>query len=111
MADQTKLIKRPQLDVEKLKQELPTMNDFLNQKYGKLGSVTRENFNAEALAYYYGELIKEKRKEKKWTQQDLADKIGKERSYIAKIEQGKTDLQVSNFIQIISALGLKLQIV
>lgn len=111
MADQTKLIKRPQLDVEKLKQELPTMNDFLNQKYGKLGSATRENFNAEALAYYYGELIKEKRKEKKWTQQDLADKIGKERSYIAKIEQGKTDLQVSNFIQIISALGLKLQIV
>ena len=111
MADQTKLIKRPQLDVEKLKQELPTMNDFLNQKYGKLGSATRENFNAEALAYYYGELIKEKRKEKKWTQQDLADKIGKERSYIAKIEQGKTDLQVSNFIQIISAFGLKLQIV
>lgn len=111
MADQTKLIKRPQLDVEKLNQELPTMNDFLNQKYGKLGSATRENFNAEALAYYYGELIKKKRKEKKWTQQDLADKIGKERSYIAKIEQGKTDLQVSNFIQIISALGLKLQIV
>lgn len=111
MADQTKLIKRPQLDVEKLKQELPTMNDFLNKKYGKLGSATRENFNAEALAHYYGELIKEKRKEKKWTQQDLADKIGKERSYIAKIEQGKTDLQVSNFIQIISALGLKLQIV
>ena len=65
---------------------------------------------AKALSYYYGELIKEKRKEKHLTQQQLADQIGKERAYIAKIEQGKTDLQLSNFMQIINALGLSLKI-
>ena len=53
---------------------------------------------------------KEKRKEKHLTQQQLADQIGKERAYIAKIEQGKTDLQLSNFMQIINALGLSLKI-
>ncbi|MBF6610862.1 MAG: helix-turn-helix transcriptional regulator [Chryseobacterium sp.] len=43
--------------------------------------------------------------------QELADKIGKERAYIAKIAQGKTDLQISNFTQIINALGLKIQLI
>ena len=101
---------RPKINLEKLKNR-PTMNDYLNETYGEVGTLTREEFSAKALAYYYGELIKETRKEQKITQQELADKIGKERAYIAKIEQGKTDLQISNFVQIINALGKTLQIV
>ncbi|TDX82766.1 helix-turn-helix domain-containing protein [Epilithonimonas xixisoli] len=101
---------RPKLDIEKIKRELPTANDYLTEKYGKHGTPEREAFSAKALAYYYGELIKETRKEQKLTQQELADKIGKERAYIAKIEQGKTDLQISNFTQIINALGLSLKV-
>ena len=101
---------RPKLDIEKIKTELPTANDYLAEKYGKHGTPEREAFSAKAIAYYYGELIKETRKEQKLTQQELAEKIGKERAYIAKIEQGKTDLQISNFVQIINALGLSLKV-
>ena len=101
---------RPKLDLERIKRELPTANDYIDNQYGKQGTPEREEFNAKALSYYYGELIKEKRKEKHLTQQQLADQIGKERAYIAKIEQGKTDLQLSNFTKIINALGLSLQI-
>lgn len=101
---------RPKLDLERIKKELPTMNDYIDNQHGKQGTPEREEFNAKALSYYYGELIKEKRKEKHFTQQQLADQIGKERAYIAKIEQGKTDLQISNFVQIINALGLTLQV-
>jgi HTH-type transcriptional regulator / antitoxin HipB len=101
---------RTKLNWEKIKQ-LPTMNDYLDEKYGKVGTLERAEFSAKANAFYYGELIKEKRKEKHLTQQELADQIGKERAYIAKIEQGKTDMQISNFTQIINALGLSLQIV
>jgi ribosome-binding protein aMBF1 (putative translation factor) len=101
---------RPKLDLEKIKKELPTMNDYLDANYGKIGTPEREEFSKNATAFYYGELIKETRKEKHLTQQQLADKIGKERAYIAKIEQGKTDMQISNFVQIINALGLTLQI-
>ena len=101
---------RPKLDIEKIKRELPTANDYLAEKYGKHGTPEREAFSAKAIAYYYGELIKETRKEQKLTQQELAEKIGKERAYIAKIEQGKTDLQISNFVQIINALGLSLKV-
>lgn len=101
---------RPKLDLERIKKELPTMNDYIDDKYGKQGTPEREEFSKDALSFYYGELIKEKRKEKHLTQQQLANQIGKERAYIAKIEQGKTDLQISNFVQIINALGLTLQV-
>lgn len=101
---------RAKLDWSKIEQ-LPTANDELDAKYGKAGTPERAEFNAKANAYYYGELIKEKRKEKHLTQQELANQIGKERAYIAKIEQGKTDMQISNFTQIINALGLSLQVV
>ncbi len=103
-------MERPKLDLEKIKRELPTANDYLDKKYGKQGTPEREELSKNALAFYYGELIKEKHKEKHLTQQQLADQIGKERAYIAKIEQGKTDLQLSNFVQIINALGMSLQL-
>jgi HTH-type transcriptional regulator/antitoxin HipB len=104
-------MERLKINPEKLKKETHSANDYLDNKFGEIGTPERTEFSAKALSFYYGELIKETRKEKKLTQQDLADKIGKERSYIAKIEQGKTDLQISNFTQIINALGLKMQFV
>lgn len=102
-------MERIKLNLEKIKQ-LPTANDYLDKKHGKQGTLEREAFNKNAIAFYYGELIKEKRKEKHLTQQELAQQIGKNRAYIARIEQGKTDLQLSNFMQIINALGLSFQI-
>ncbi len=103
-------MERIKINIEKLKKETHSVNDYLDNQYGKTGTPEREAFSKDALAFYYGELIKEKRKEKHLTQQQLADQIGKERSYINRIEQGKTDMQISNFVQIINALGLTLQV-
>jgi len=103
-------MERPKINWEKVKKETHSVNDYLEKKFGKIGTAEREEFSAKALAYYYGELIKETRKEQKLTQENLAQKVGKDRAYIAKIEQGKTDLQISNFVQIINALGLKMQV-
>ena len=103
-------MERIKINFEKLKKETHSVNDYLDANYGKIGTPEREEFSKNASSFYYGELIKETRKEKHLTQQQLADKIGKERAYIAKIEQGKTDMQISNFVQIINALGLTLQI-
>ena len=104
-------MERPTLNLEKIRKELPTVNEQLDAEFGKIGTSTREAFSKDALAFYYGLLIKETRKEQKLTQKQLAEKIGKEREYITKIEQGKTDLQISNLTQIIQALGKSLQIV
>lgn len=101
---------RAKLNIEKIKQELPTANEYLEKQYGKEGTPERDDFNREALAYYYGELIKEKRKEQHLTQEQLAERVGKKRAYISRIEKGETDLQVSNFVIILRALGLSLNI-
>ena len=41
------------------------------------------------------------------TQKQLAERIGKERSYIALLEKGETDMQLSTFLMISEAVGLK----
>lgn len=94
---------------EKLAQ-LKRADEHLDEKYGKIGTETRNEFEAKAQAWYFGEILKEERQKKHITQLELAERIGKERSYIAKVEQGKTDLRLSSFLQIINALNLSLSI-
>ena len=95
-----------QLNPEKVA-KLHSFDDLLDREYGKIGTPSREAFHEKALAYYYGEILKDRRKELKITQQQLAERVGKDRSYIAYIEQGKTDMQLSTFLNITNALGLK----
>ena len=52
-------------------------------------------------------MLKNARKSAGITQQQLADKIGKLREYVAMLEKGETDMQLSTFIMISEALGLK----
>ncbi len=93
-----------------LLEKLPTANNLLNEKYGASGTQTRDDFNAKARAWYYGELLKEKRNEKKITQAELAKRIGKKREYIALLERGETDMQLSTFLSISEALGMRMEL-
>ena len=90
---------------------LKSFDDILNEEVGAVNSPEREEFEARAKAYYYAELLKEQRKQQKMTQQQLADKIGKKREYISNIERGNSDMQLSTFIQIANALGLRFALV
>ncbi|QFQ13737.1 XRE family transcriptional regulator [Pseudoprevotella muciniphila] len=42
------------------------------------------------------------------TQQQLADAVGVKRSYIARVEKGETDVQLSSFLRIAMVLGIQL---
>lgn len=67
---------RPKIDINKLKQ-LPTTEDMFVKEYGAKGSVSRDEFDAKSRAWYYAEVLKNARKSAGITQQQLADKIGK----------------------------------
>jgi DNA-binding XRE family transcriptional regulator len=95
-----------ELNPEKISR-LHNTNELLDRKYGAVGTASRTTFHEKAMKHYYGELLKERRKELKITQKELAERIGIERSYIAYIEQGKTDMQLSTFLNVTDALGLK----
>ena len=45
------------------------------------------------------------------TQKALAEQIGKKREYISALEKGQTDMQLSTFISIVDALGLRFSLV
>ncbi|MDE6514849.1 MAG: helix-turn-helix domain-containing protein [Bacteroidales bacterium] len=97
---------RPKIDLEKIKR-LPTMEDRFTAEYGAKGTVMREEFDAKSRAWYYAEVLKNARKSAGMTQRQLAEKIGKRREYVALIEKGETDMQLSTFIMISEAVGLK----
>lgn len=94
------------IDPHKL-EHLNTANQLLDEKYGELGTLSREQFNEESLAWFYGNMLRERRKELNLTQKQIADKIGREQSYIARVEQGKTDIQLSSFFRIAAVLGIQ----
>ena len=94
--------------IDKKKMEgLMTATELLEGKYGKEGTPSREVFQQKAMAWYYGEILRDRRKEKKITQQQLADVVGVKRSYIARIEKGETDMQLSSFLRIANALNIQ----
>lgn len=97
---------RPKIDMNKLK-ELPTTEDMISKEYGAKGTVSREEFDAKSRAWYYAEILKNARKQAGITQQQLADKIGKKREYVAMLEKGETDMQLSTFLMISEAVGLR----
>ncbi|MDE5801266.1 MAG: helix-turn-helix transcriptional regulator [Paramuribaculum sp.] len=95
------------IDESKLAQ-LPTTNQLLDEKYGAEGTMQRSEFDAKAIAWYYGSLLRDRRRELKLTQREVAEKIGREQTYIARIERGKVDIQLSSFIRIATVLGIQL---
>ncbi len=89
--------------------KLKTANQILDKKYGKIGSKSRAKFSNKAYAFYLSEILKERRKELKLTQEDVAQKVGKKRPYISRVENGE-DVRISNFVQIARVLGLNFEL-
>jgi ribosome-binding protein aMBF1 (putative translation factor) len=83
--------------------------ELIANRYGKEGSAEREKFREEAFSYYFGEIIKNRRKELQMSQESLAEKVGKKRPYISRIENGE-DIRLSNFALVANALGLSIEL-
>ena len=88
-----------------------TINELFDQKYGKEGTGTRDNFKQKAEAYMVAELVKASRKKANLTQEQLAEKLEVTRSYISKIERASSDVRISTLRKIIeTGLGGKLHV-
>ncbi len=79
--------------------------DILKKKYGEKGSPNRDIYETNSLAFRLGVMLKEARREAHITQKELADRIGTKKSYISRIERGKSDIQLSTYHKLIE-IGL-----
>jgi len=82
--------------------------DILAERYGEEGSESREKFREVAYSYYFGEILRNRRKELKMSQEQLAEAVGKKRPYISRIENGE-DVRISNLLLVANALDLSIQ--
>ena len=88
-----------------------TFSQHLDDRYGKAGTEKRIEFEIKAKAFAVGELIKEERKQANLTQAQLAEKIGAKKSFISRIENGHSDIQLSTLYKLIElGLGRKINL-
>lgn len=99
------------MELKEISKNLYSVDEWMDDKYGKVGTPEREEFRREAYAYCVGQIISDARKQEKVTQSELAKMVGTNKSYISKIEHGLIEPGVGLFLRIIDALGLKFDIV
>ncbi len=89
--------------------ETKTFDQHLDERYGKPGSMQRTEFEIKAKAFAIGELIKEERLLAHLTQEQLAEKTGTKKSFISRIENGHSDIQLSTLYKLLEVgLGRKI---
>lgn len=82
--------------------------DKLTDKYiGKKGTVKRESFENELRLDLLGEAIKQARKERNLTQEQLGSLIGVQKAQISKIENSLTDARFETILKVFKALDAK----
>ncbi len=99
-----------EVNLKEIEKDIYDVDAWLDETYGAQGTPEREAFTREAYAYNMGQLLCETRKREKITQSELAKKIGANKSYISKIENGLVEPGIGLFAQIIEALGLRIEI-
>ncbi|HAH56411.1 MAG TPA: transcriptional regulator [Flavobacterium sp.] len=85
-----------------------TFEQHLDKRYGAVGSIKRAEFEIKAKAFSIGEMIKEERLLAHLTQEQLAEKTGTKKSFISRIENGHSDIQLSTLYKLLEiGLGKK----
>lgn len=84
-------------------------SEDLARRYGELGTEKRNKFHNEALSWYYGSIFKDRRKELKLTQKQLAEKINQPIAYVARMEKGEQKMDISQFIKLIDELDMEIK--
>ena len=63
--------------------DIISVDAMMDERFGKVGTSEREAFRKEAYAYCVGQIISDARKHEKVTQQELARRVGTNKSYIS----------------------------
>ena len=91
--------------------DITDFEEILIEEYDKKGTPARDAYDARSLAFRIGVMLKDARKEVKLTQGELARRTGTKKSYISRIERGKSDIQISTYYRLVeTGLGKQLLI-
>lgn len=86
------------------------LDELLNVEYGEVGTETRDVFDRETEAFCLAQTLREERLRAGLTQEALAEKIGTKKTYISRLENGKSDIQLSTLFKIFEGLGRRVSL-
>jgi DNA-binding XRE family transcriptional regulator len=89
------------------KLKLYSIDEITDEYIGKTGTPKREAFEYELRLDIIGEAIKQARKERHLTQEELGQLVGVKKSQISKIENSLTDARFETIIKVFKALNAK----
>ena len=95
---------------EMKKRGLTSIEDLITEDFGAPGTSSRDEFELSCDAFILGERLKAERMKIGMTQDQLATKIGTKKSFISRVENGRTDIQLSTLSRIFSGLGKRVAI-
>lgn len=82
--------------------------ETLTDRYiGKKGTARRERFEFELKLELIGQMIKQARKRKRLTQEQLGELVGVKKAQISKIETNARDVRLSTLSKVFEALNAK----
>ncbi|GAB1472659.1 helix-turn-helix transcriptional regulator [Bacteroidota bacterium] len=84
-----------------------SLEEVTNKFIGKLGTPKRDAFENELRLELLGEAIKQARKERHLTQDELGQLVGVKKAQISKIENSLTDARFETIIKVFKALDAK----
>ena len=85
----------------KTKNNITTLDQILDKKYGKKGKPKREQWEQQFETFRLGVLLEEARTKLGMTQEELAEKCGTNKSYISRIEKNSSDIRLSTLMKLI----------
>lgn len=103
--------KRIEKNMKTNKKNTKSLDQFIDEQYGKVGTSKRNQFEKGYEAFKIGFLIQQARLEKGMTQEELAQKCGTNKGYISKIENNIKEVRISTLQKIVEmGLGGQLEV-
>ena len=90
--------------------KITTLEELNEQVFGKKGTPKRDEFEKEIELVRIGETIKEARKSKSLSQEQLGALIGVQKSRISKIENGK-GISFDTFLRLFRAMKIPVKLI
>ena len=87
-----------------------TLEELTDKYIGKIGTPKRDAFENELRLDLLGHAIKEARKERNLTQEQLGELVGVKKAQISKIENNATDARFATILKVFKALDAKINV-
>ena len=84
-----------------------SLDSMIDKHIGKIGTPKRDEFENELRIDLIGEAIRQARKERNLTQEQLGDLVGVQKAQISKIENSVKNARFETILKVFNALGAK----